>query len=353
VTETVPPVERRREPHVPRPFGRRAGDDVELTERQREVLDLVAEGLENKEIAGRLRISEQAIKQQVSVLLRKYAVTSRAMLARLAITTRILGRPFVGAEIPYDYLFDRAPLLMAMAHGPDHRLVLVNRAFAEFFGERAYVGQPFRDAFPEATEAVHLALDRIRETGRPVREPEVAFAFTRPDGARREASLSFIAEPTRGRAGEVLGIAFYGWDVSEQVSTRRQLQRLSLEQRTLLEELPVGVIYTDEVGRPRLVNGVARRLLRATPDQDRVLFDQMRAWQPQLGSTGKLIERGEGPSARALAGWPFDDVIISRHPDGDELRLHVTARPLSDEHGRSVGALLVLSEAGPAATGGA
>ncbi len=55
--------------------------------RQQEVLDLLARGMTNKEIAARLGISERGVKHHVSRLFVLYAVASRAEL--IAIT---LGR---------------------------------------------------------------------------------------------------------------------------------------------------------------------------------------------------------------------------------------------------------------------
>jgi len=62
----------------------RGPDAPILTERQRQVLDLVRTGQTNKEIAGLLGISEQAAKVQVSKLLRKFHVQNRAALAAIA-----------------------------------------------------------------------------------------------------------------------------------------------------------------------------------------------------------------------------------------------------------------------------
>ena len=335
--------ERRRAPALPRPFGRRTSDRVTLTERQREVLEHVAQGLENKEIAARLDISEQGVKQQVSVLLRKFRAPSRAVLARTALTMKLLGTADHGADVPLEYLFDRAPLLIAMSTGPELELVLVNRAVRELFGDREYIGRTLREAFSDVAAGMYELLVSVQRTGQAYRSNEQLVRFQLPDGTPREAYLSFIAEPRRAADGAVDGVVFYGWDITESVRMREELQRLTLEQRTLLEQLPVGVIYTDERARPVLVNGVARRMLGATFDPERPLYETLIGWNLRFASTGIPIDISNAPSARAIAGWPFDDEVIVSGPAGTR-RVHVSARPLHDERGAVTGAALVLTE---------
>jgi DNA-binding CsgD family transcriptional regulator len=52
-----------------------------LTARERQVLDLVAEGMTNGEIAGRLFISPKTVSVHVSAILRKLGVSSRTEAA--------------------------------------------------------------------------------------------------------------------------------------------------------------------------------------------------------------------------------------------------------------------------------
>ena len=63
-----------------------------LTTREVEVLALVAEGLRNAEIAGRLFVTEKTVAHHVSAVLRKLDVSSRAQAgaeaARLGIVRR-------------------------------------------------------------------------------------------------------------------------------------------------------------------------------------------------------------------------------------------------------------------------
>jgi DNA-binding NarL/FixJ family response regulator len=52
-------------------------DQVQLSPREREVLDLLAEGCSNRQIAGRLFIAETTVKGHVAALLDKLGVKSR------------------------------------------------------------------------------------------------------------------------------------------------------------------------------------------------------------------------------------------------------------------------------------
>jgi DNA-binding NarL/FixJ family response regulator len=64
---------------------------AELTDREREILRLIAEGLTNAEIAGRLVISPLTAKTHVSNILRKLDARDRAALVALAYETRLIS----------------------------------------------------------------------------------------------------------------------------------------------------------------------------------------------------------------------------------------------------------------------
>lgn len=61
-------------------------DDAEdrLTQREREILGLVAKGLSNKEISSRLEISEYTVKNHLKNILQKLHLANRVQLARYA-----------------------------------------------------------------------------------------------------------------------------------------------------------------------------------------------------------------------------------------------------------------------------
>ncbi|MGE5643366.1 MAG: response regulator [Byssovorax cruenta] len=63
---------------------------LDLTEREREVLALMVEGLNNTQIAGRLTVSSSTIKSHVSNILSKLGVASRTEAVTLALRNRII-----------------------------------------------------------------------------------------------------------------------------------------------------------------------------------------------------------------------------------------------------------------------
>ena len=64
---------------------------MDLTEREREVLALMIEGLNNTQIAGRLTVSPSTIKSHVSNILSKFGVASRTEAVTLALRNHVVA----------------------------------------------------------------------------------------------------------------------------------------------------------------------------------------------------------------------------------------------------------------------
>ncbi|MFN8534507.1 MAG: response regulator transcription factor [Dehalococcoidia bacterium] len=62
-----------------------------LTERETEVLQLVASGLRNKEIAQRLVITERTVKFHVGIILQKLGASTRTEAVRIALQRGVIG----------------------------------------------------------------------------------------------------------------------------------------------------------------------------------------------------------------------------------------------------------------------
>jgi DNA-binding CsgD family transcriptional regulator len=126
---------------------------MHLTARDREVLALVLEGAQNKGIGARLGMSEQAAKEHVSGLLRKFGVPNRAALGDAGARLDVIGESIERSWFPQ--LFRDASVQIAVTRGPQHRYVVVNAAFAQAVG-RDVIGKTMREAFPELAHSGNL-----------------------------------------------------------------------------------------------------------------------------------------------------------------------------------------------------
>lgn len=65
-------------------------DGAKLTEREREVLQHVANGLQNRSIAEALHVSEETVKSHLSNIMRKLAANSRAEAVAAALRRSLI-----------------------------------------------------------------------------------------------------------------------------------------------------------------------------------------------------------------------------------------------------------------------
>ena len=204
-----------------RPSGddRRTDTVLHLTPREREVLELVLRGEQNKEIAAQLGIVEQSVKQHVSDLLRKFGVPNRAALGEAGAHLDLVG-PALLERSWFPQLFRTASVQIAVTRGPEHLYVAVNQAFAKSVGQRDVVGQTMREAFPELEGSGYFEVaDRVYKTGESFVAHEAPAVWDRGAGA----ALSYtdaVLQALRGDDGAVEGLVFFAIDVTEQVRSR-------------------------------------------------------------------------------------------------------------------------------------
>ena len=62
-----------------------------MTEREKEIIECICQGLTNKEIARRLVLSEHTVKTHLNNIFRKFNITSRSKLMTLAMDSPLAG----------------------------------------------------------------------------------------------------------------------------------------------------------------------------------------------------------------------------------------------------------------------
>lgn len=66
---------------------------VVLTQRERQIMGLVSEGLSNKEIGRRLNVTDGTIKVHLHHIFQKLEISNRASLAAFAVSRQELAEP--------------------------------------------------------------------------------------------------------------------------------------------------------------------------------------------------------------------------------------------------------------------
>ncbi|MEU3255767.1 SpoIIE family protein phosphatase [Streptomyces sp. NPDC006997] len=142
-------------------------------------------------------------------------------------------------ELPVRQVLDRVPALVALVHGPDHRLAYVNDAYATAFGTRP-TGEPARDTLPELSELGLLPLlDQVLRSGR----PRTLKSRKATDGRSYTFTCTPVSENGDG-AASVGGVLVFATDVTDhaeaadrlRTSERRQRETAVTLQRSLLPQ---------------------------------------------------------------------------------------------------------------------
>ncbi|MFF9122294.1 SpoIIE family protein phosphatase [Streptomyces sp. NPDC014889] len=143
-------------------------------------------------------------------------------------------------ELPAREVLDRVPALVALVHGPDHRIAYVNDAYTAAFGVRP-LGGPAREALPELHELGLLPLlDQVLRSGR----PRTLKSRKAPDGRSYTFTCTPVAEP-KNDARDGRGVLVFATDVTDhadaaerlRASERRQRETAVTLQRSLLPQV--------------------------------------------------------------------------------------------------------------------
>ncbi|MFB6555073.1 SpoIIE family protein phosphatase [Streptomyces sp. NPDC056405] len=125
-------------------------------------------------------------------------------------------------DLPVRDVLDRVPALVALVHGPDHRLAYVNDAYVAAFGMRD-LGERAREALPELDElGLFPLLDQVQRSGR----PRTLKSRKAPDGR----SYTFTCTPvTEGDSGR--GVLVFATDVTDHAEAAARLRASEGRQR--------------------------------------------------------------------------------------------------------------------------
>ncbi len=135
-------------------------------------------------------------------------------------------------------LIAEAPAAICVLAGPEFAYELVNPRYQALFGDRPLVGRPILAAVPEfAGQPVWHGLREVYETGRTHLADSKAVPVARPDGVVEERYFTYIEQARRNEHGAIDGVYVFGFEVTEQVRGREQVQRLNEKLTAANQEL--------------------------------------------------------------------------------------------------------------------
>jgi DNA-binding CsgD family transcriptional regulator len=325
---------------------RRTRARFHLTPRDVAVLTQVLRGQGNKQIAAALGVTEQAIKEHVSVLLDKFEVPNRAALAEAGTRLEFAGEPGVDRSWMRELFLGAEPLI-CIARGPEIRYEAGNDAFAEAIGNRPFVGRTMRETFPELEgQGVFESTERVFATGQAIVEHEVVRIWDRGNGIEKRL-MDNVIQPLHDDAGQVNGIAAFSLDVTELVDQRRSAELLHEEMAAVLDLLTSGVIVVDTEGRVLKINEAGKRIARQQVDQDSTLGAQAAEFDIR-DMLGNAVAPGDRSLTRALLGDdipPRDATFVAGDPP-ERVTIRISVRPLRGPDRSVRGALLLFTELG-------
>lgn len=303
------------------------------------MLELVAEGLENKEIGHRLGLSEQAVKEHVSALLRRLAVRNRAALAEIATELKIAGTTDLRPEW-LTYIYQQSQIMSAVVRGPNHVFVSANDAYRRAAGGGDIVGRTFIDVFPQNPHGVPL-LDEVRATGRPQLIHEIPGRWLRStaiDDGYADVSLQPLPGPETGISIAVV-------DVTDQVRLRQSFTDLSDERLALLDLVPSGIVVLDAHGAVLKVNRAAQALLGCGPYEE-VSAASAERYRLRDAATGRDLPPVEAVLTRALRGERLRDLRIRMFLPAlaRDASVRIDAEPVMAADGVVRGVIAVINE---------
>lgn len=175
------------------------------------------------------------------------------------------------------------------------RNMLVNKAYEEYAGHSAtqIIGKLDEELFPRSmAEKCRATDEQVLRTGHASHVERVL-----PDDRGQETVFDTIKTPIRGADGRIVGLVGISRDITQRKLEERRLRDAERQYRTLVEQLPVGVVVVDaETTLPIEFNNQAVAMLGCTRQEFARLrvadYEAKENPQEVKAHVGRILEQG-------------------------------------------------------------
>lgn len=166
-------------------------------------------------------------------------------------------------------LYEQSPSCMGILKGPNHVYEVANPLYLKLIGKTNVIGKSVKEVLPELeSQGIFQFLDDVYTTGITFSANEMLIKFDHNgDGNLVETYLNFIYQAHRDSAGEIDGILFFGNDVTEQVLSRKQIEKSEKKYRQIVETAQEGIWMIDEDNKTTFVNSKMAEILGYTTQE--------------------------------------------------------------------------------------
>lgn len=113
-------------------------------------------------------------------------------------------------------MFEQAPGFMVLLEGPDHKIVLANKAFCELAGKSELIGKTLANALPEFSgQGFDEILDSVSRTGEPFVGQGMSLSVSRTDGSTEDFLVNLVFQPLPPTDRHPSGVFIQGNNVSD------------------------------------------------------------------------------------------------------------------------------------------
>jgi PAS domain S-box-containing protein len=211
-------------------------------------------------------------------------------------------------------MFEQAPGFMALLEGPDQKIVLANKAFAELVGHGSLIGKPLAEAAPElARQGVDEILDGVARSCEAFVGHGMALTVARPDGSTEQVLVELVFQPLPPTQGQLQAIFIQGHNITDD----RRNEALRTAHNKVLElaigDAPLETTLSELI---RIVEstsqtGVLGSILLLDPDGKHLRYGAAPSLPPEYSATIDGAEIGACAGSCGTAAYLAAAVFVS------------------------------------------
>lgn len=175
--------------------------------------------------------------------------------------------------------FMQASGIFCVLKSDDFIFELANPSFLHFFGQRDVVGKKLVDVLPELKQHIFFEiLYKVYASKVTYTDSEMRFLFSQPTGAENEVHANFTFQPLLNVTDQVIGIIISGYEITEQIIARRQVEELEERMRLAVDLSNIGIfdynLQTNEIVSSDIMNKMFGTEVPLTPEQYSRMIDE-------------------------------------------------------------------------------